>query len=108
METILNVFLIVEKDYVTGFRAQSYKQEGSDKEKITFLKEKAKEDYEHAFVFDAPVNRKGKFMKYNKFAKLEEQGMQYSLFEEIFQKFEVPENPLICVTPIVDGKNLGQ
>lgn len=42
-------------------------------------------------------------MLYSKFAKLELQGMQYQLFEEIFRKYEVPQNPLICVTPVVDG-----
>jgi hypothetical protein len=26
------------------------------------------------------------------------------LFEEIFTKFQVPEHPLICVTPVVDGE----
>lgn len=107
-ETVLNIFLIIENGYVTGFKAKSYFLEGTDNEKIEYLKERAKEDFENAFVFDAPVNNKGEFMKYHKFAKLEGHGMQYRLFEEIFQKFEVPQNPLICVTPIVDGKNLGQ
>ena len=43
-------------------------------------------------------------MKYNKFARLEEKGRQFELFEEIFSNFNIPENPLICVTPVVDGK----
>lgn len=45
-------------------------------------------------------------MSYSKFAKLEKQGMQYKLFEEIFLRFNVPENPLVCVTPVVDGEIL--
>ncbi|MCL6097310.1 MAG: hypothetical protein AB1775_02545 [Bacteroidota bacterium] len=43
-------------------------------------------------------------MSYKKFSKLESNGMQYRLFEEIFEKFNVPQNPLICVTPVVDGE----
>ena len=43
-------------------------------------------------------------MKYNSFAKLESRGMHFQLFEEIFSKFDVPENPLVCVTPVVDGE----
>jgi hypothetical protein len=43
-------------------------------------------------------------MTYKKFSKLEKHEKQYMLFEEIFTKFKVPESPLICVTPVVDGK----
>jgi hypothetical protein len=32
--------------------------------------------------------------------------MHFQLFEEIFSHFDVPEHPLICVTPVVDGKIL--
>lgn len=105
-ETILNIYLIIENDDVVGFKAKAYELGGDDNGKIKYLKEHAKEDYSSAYNFDSPKDRKGKFMPYRKFAKLERQGMQYRLFEEIFQKFDVPENPLICVTPVVDGKIL--
>ncbi|MHB1687489.1 MAG: hypothetical protein ACYCVH_08950 [Ignavibacteriaceae bacterium] len=105
-EIILNIYLIINNGYVEEFRAVGYETEGGDDNKISFLKSKAAEDFPKAFHFDAPVNKKGKFMKYPKFAKLEKQGMQYQLFEEIFEKFEVPQNPLVCVTPVVDGKIL--
>jgi hypothetical protein len=104
LETILNIYLIIEKDFVTGFRAKAYEHDGSDNSKISFLKEHAKDDFAGAYVFDAPQNKNGKFMPYKKFAKLEANGMQYKLFEEIFQKFSVPEKPLICVTPVVNGE----
>lgn len=103
-ETILNIFLVVDKDYVTGFKVKAYQKEGTDAEKISFLKEKAKTDFSASFHFNAPQNRFGRFMPYKKFSKLESQGFQYRLFEEIFQKFNVPEKPLICVTPVVDGE----
>lgn len=93
---------------MVAFRAKAYEMEGSDDSKIEFLKKKAREDFEHAYHFEAPRNKKGEHMNYNKFSKLEKQGMQYELFEEIFQKFDVPQNPLICVTPVVDGKILSE
>ncbi|OGU62365.1 MAG: hypothetical protein A2V66_06590 [Ignavibacteria bacterium RBG_13_36_8] len=108
METILNIYLVIEKNHVAAFRAKAYELEGDDEDKIKFLKGCAKKDFESAYRFDAPTNRLGNFMKYNKFAKLEEQGMQYRLFEEIFEKFNVPQNPLICVTPVMDGEILSQ
>lgn len=67
-----------------------------------------RDDYNSAYRFDAPMNSKGEFMEYRKFAKLEERGMHFQLFEEIFQKFNVPDNPLVCVTPVVDGEILAE
>lgn len=106
-ETIANIFLIINNGYVESFKAKAYEAEGADEDKIEFLKRNAKPDFNSAYHFDAPQNKRGDFMKYNKFAKLEKQGRQYELFEEIFQKFQLPEKPLICVTPVVDGKIIG-
>jgi hypothetical protein len=47
-------------------------------------------------------------MSYGKFHKLEKRGMHFRLFEDIFQKFGVAENPLVCVTPVVDGEIYSQ
>ncbi len=103
-EIILNIYLIINNHHVEGFRVVPYEAEGSDEEKIDFLKSRVRSDYSKSEKFNAPVNSAGKFMSYNKFAKLEKQGMQFQLFEEIFSKFDVAENPLICVTPVVDGE----
>ncbi|MEJ5351229.1 MAG: hypothetical protein WHS65_06530 [Melioribacteraceae bacterium] len=108
LETILNIYIVIENDFVVAFRAKAYDVEGSDELKIKFLKENAEKDFENAYYFDAPKNKRGEFMPYRKFSKLESQGMQYQLFEEIFEKFNVPQNPLICVTPVVNGKILSQ
>jgi len=103
-ETILNIYLEIENGFVCGFKAKSYLSDEGDNEKIKFLKEHAENDYSTAFHFEAPKNKKDEFMKYKSFAKLEKHGMHFQLFEEIFSKFNVPENPLICVTPVIDGK----
>lgn len=103
-ETILNIYLVVENGSLTSLKAVSYKQSGSDEEKVNFLKEKAGDDFFSAFVFDAPINERGEYMQFKKFQKLIKQGKETAFFEEIFEKFEVPEQPLICVTPVLDGK----
>ena len=103
-EIILNIYLIINKGIVEEFRAIGYEKEGGDDRKIQFLKSRAEEDFAGAYHFDAPSDKNGKFMSYNRFHKLEKRGMHFQLFEEIFSKFEVPEHPLICVTPVVDGK----
>ncbi|MDP4173659.1 MAG: hypothetical protein Q8933_06805 [Bacteroidota bacterium] len=108
LEIILNIYLIINNGYVVAFRAKGYEMEGGDNNKIEFLKRHAREDFDSAYHFDAPTNKKGEFMKYNKFSRLEKQGMQFQLFEEIFQNFKLPENPLVCVTPVVDGKIISE
>jgi hypothetical protein len=103
-EIILNIYLIINNGIVEEFRAYSYEMEGGDDRKINFLKGRAKEDFPKAICFDAPMDKNEKFISYNKFHKFEKRGMHMQLFEEIFQRFGVPENPLICVTPVVDGE----
>lgn len=105
-EIILNIYLIINDGQVVEFRAVAYEREGGDDNKIKFLKSKAVEDFEKAYHFNAPSDRNGNFMPYRKFSRLESRGKQFELFEEIFQNFNVPENPLICVTPVADGKIL--
>lgn len=107
-ETILNIYLLINDELLTGFKAKSYRLSGTDDEKIDYLKRNAKLDFDTAIQFDSPIDKSGRFMSYSRFAKLEKQGMHFSLFEEIFTKFEVPDKPLICVTPIVDGEFYGE
>lgn len=105
-EIILNIYLIINNNFVEEFRAVAYEREGGDDNKIKFLKSRAREDYDSAYRFDAPKDRRGKFLSYKRFEKLKKRNMEYQLFEEIFSNFNLPENPLICVTPVVDGKIL--
>ncbi|NNG26529.1 MAG: hypothetical protein HKM87_03320 [Ignavibacteriaceae bacterium] len=105
-EIILNVYLVISEMLVVEFRAMAYEREGGDDNKIKFLTSCAAEDFPNAYHFDAPTDKKGNFMSYEKFHKLEKRGMHFQLFEEIFSKFHLPEKPLICVTPVVDGKIL--
>jgi hypothetical protein len=105
-ETILNIYLVIEEGEVIGFKAKSYERSGEDDSKIEFLKARAKLDYDKAEDFGAPINKKGSFMKYSRFSKLEKHGMHFKLFENIFKQYDTPDNPLICVTPVVDGEIL--
>ena len=107
-ETILNIYLIIQNGFVVAFKVKAYDMDGGDDDKISFLKSKAKEDFNSAYKFDAPSDEKGQFMTYNNIAKLEKRGMHFQLFEEIFSSFKIPESPLICVTPVVDGDLVGE
>mgnify|MGYP001316322800 CR=1 FL=1 len=106
LEIILNIYLVINNGFVVEFRAKGYEIEGGDDNKIKYLKERAAEDFGSAYHFPAPTDARGNFMKYNKFARLEQRGRHFELFEEIFSNFDIPEKPLICVTPVVDGEIL--
>jgi hypothetical protein len=103
-ETILNIYVIIENGYVIEYRANAYETDGDDEDKIKYLKKRVKEDYSKAYKFNAPSDKYGRFMKYHKFAKLEDRGKHPDLYEEIFNQFNISERPLVCVTPVVDGK----
>ncbi len=107
-ETILNIFLIIDNKKVTDIAVKEYSRDGSDGEKIEFLKTMAKVDFETAEHFGAPANRLGQFMSYRKFHKLEKRGLHYRLFESIFSHYGLGDAPLVCVTPVVDGKILSE
>lgn len=102
-ETISNIYLIIENGLVIEYRANAYEIAGDDEDKIKYLKKRVKEDFSKAYKFDAPSDKYGRFMKYYKFAKLEDRGKHPNLYAEIFDKFNISERPLICVTPVVDG-----
>ena len=105
-EKILNLYLVIESGIIEEFRACSYESDGNDEEKISFLKKNVAVDFISAYKFDPPVSNSGKKMSYKQFSRLEKQGKQFRLFEEIFNKFQVPDSPLVCLTPVVDGKIL--
>ena len=108
LETILNIYLIIDDDFVTAFKVRSHTIEGDDEDKINHLKTNAYTDYTDADTYEAPRNKRGYQMMYNQFAKLEKRGMHFQLFEEIFNDYDIPEHPLVCVTPVVDGKILAE
>lgn len=104
MEKILNIYMVITDGVIQSFRAIDYTVEGDDYEKIDFLKTRAKDDFVKSIEFEGPVNRWGKLMKYSQFAKFEKQGLQFDFMEEIFKYYKLGEHPLVCVTPVVDGK----
>lgn len=106
-EKILNLYLVINEGIIDEFRAFAYEAGGSDDEKISFLKTNAIRDFPSSYKFDPPISNSGKKMTYKQFTRLEKQGKQFLLFEEIFKKFQVPTAPLVCLTPVVDGKVLG-
>ena len=83
-EIILNIYLIINKGLVEGFRAVAYTREGGDDNKIKFLKSRVKEDFESAYRFDSPVDEKGNFMSYKRFHKFMPLHLSESKIKEVW------------------------
>ncbi len=81
----------------------SYSADGTDEEKVSFLRSRAAEDHLLAKEFGAPSDKDGKYMTWKSYEKLRKRNMEIQFFEEIFREFNVPKEPLILVTPVIDG-----
>ncbi len=104
LEKIVNIYIIIEGETIKQLKGIAYEKEGTDYEKIEFLKSQAENDINRSINFNPPVSNKGDLMTYKQFNKLAKHGEEHKLFVEIFEYFDLPENPLICVSPVINGK----
>ena len=114
-ERIFNLFLIISDDIIREIGAVCYEQSGSDAQKLVFLQSKVIEDLEKAKRYPVPnryvlVSEKKPgipgLIRYKSYLDLAITGDQLEFFEEVFADLKAPQNPLMCITPIVDGKPL--
>lgn len=104
-ERVLSIFLLIDKGRITGMKATAVEMAGeSDEEKIMRLKENLLAHFNESKDFPAPTNFLGKALSYRQFEKMKERGADSKVFEHIFIEFDAPDEPLILVTPVVDGK----
>ena len=111
-EKIINIFPIFEGQILTctGFRVHEI--DGTDDEKIAFLKSRIEQDVKEMAIALLPENfviqtRDGETssgITLERYNILLHNGTDGILYEGIFQAFDFPENPLQISTPIVDGK----
>lgn len=97
-EQIYNLFLYVTEGKVTELGLCLYKAKGTRQEKVDFLRSKAREDHLNANRCFIPE------MSYSDYLAQYEEGTHLSVFEPLFLIANNPENPVFCITPIIDGK----
>jgi hypothetical protein len=111
-EKIFNLFLFLENEIIVGLGARCHQADGSDREKLALLQRQVKHDLPGADRFPMPKRyhlvfpdgRTGTGIQYQSYQQLARIQQHLDLFEEVFTHFGASNNPLMCITPIVDDK----
>jgi len=111
-EMVANLFLYVESDVIKRLGAVAHDCGGDDHEIEAFLQSQAAVDAERAVRYPLPVaNIKSwlgidadQGLPFEMFSYLARTGKALWLFEGPLQELKAPARPLVCITPIVDGK----
>ncbi len=114
-EPIANIFLFVTGKIIREIGAIWHRRSGTDEEKISFLQSKVYDDYrvvskrrmpESCILVHADGRKEAGAISYETFKKLAgiNNKMMEVLEDAIFSHcHNIPRNPVIVITPIVDG-----
>jgi len=122
-EVALNLWYVRDEEgIIYSLRIKAYVTEGSDEEKLAFLQERARLDYLIAEPFEIPgrfhltigVGHDAKKTPVAHVSMLETLDTPIALFEDAIRTIEsrfpaqsdlnVPQDPLICTTPLMQNK----
>jgi hypothetical protein len=112
-EKTFNLFIFVEDDIIHELGVVVHEQEGTDQEKLAFLKNQVVADFKKAIRILIPnryliendiTGERISALKYENFRVLAQMNLHMQVFEEIFQSFNASATPLFCMTPVVEGE----
>ncbi len=111
-ETVANLFLYVESDVIKSLGAVAYDRGGDEHEIAAFLQSRAGADAGRSVRYPLPVASIKSWLgidaeqglSLEEFSYLARTGKAIWLFEVPLQDLKAPARPLVCITPIVDGK----
>lgn len=111
-ETVANLFLYVEDEVIKSLGAVAHDFDGDDDQAKIFLQSRVCVDASRAARYPLPVASIKSWLgvdaeqglSLEMFSYLGRTGKATWLFEGPLQAVKAPERPLVCITPIVDGK----
>ncbi len=106
-EVIHNLYLFIQDEDIIELGVEVYNKDGTDKEKLSFLRSRVAHDYKDSKRFNLPdkySNDNSSKLPYKRFIAMQRQGIHLDLFEDLFRYFDSPQDPLVIITPIVDEK----
>ena len=111
-ERIFNLYKFVEGGFIREIGVTVRECSGNDNSKMKQLQSKANEDVAHCLRFAVP----------SRFVVVDASGLmeagvltdqtandlalmnrELELFEELFESVGAPRDPMVCITPVVDG-----
>ena len=117
VEKVFNLYLFMKSssilpDLIRELGAVAHDCDGTDDAKIAFLQKHAEDDLKAAQRFPLPkrytlvsattaATQTG--LAYSGYERLVQSGRYLEVFEEVFQAMNGPADPLIWITPVVDG-----
>lgn len=112
-ERIFNLFLFVEHGVITTYGATYHKMTGTENKKLAYLQLRVTQDVAASRRFSVPKSfelfntasgtRKFGAISIDAFYELATSGRHLEMFEEAFAAMNAPRDPLVCITPVVDG-----
>lgn len=119
---ILNLWYVHDEEgFIYSLRVKAYVAEGSEEEKLQFLRDRAQFDYLIAESFPVPFDyhinlvegREERKLAVGHVSMLKMLVSRIALFEEAIKAVEsrfsaqsnisVPENPVVCITPLAQN-----
>ena len=101
-EPVFNFFYFVEDGIINEFGFVVHFVEGTDEEKLLYLHSQIDNDYPNSERFR--VDQNGKPMSLEAYTSLMRLGTHCQIFESVFARFDAGQNPMSCLTAIIDGK----
>ncbi len=110
-EQVFNLFVFVTQDYVRELGAVVHEVDGSDSDKLAYLRSIAASDAGAACRYKVPPRytvrqEDGTYapgIHYRVFQQMTSGGRLCEIFDEVLEEFKATASPMVCVTPIVDG-----
>lgn len=106
-EKIFNCFIYTDGEIISQLGVAVHEMDGSDEEKIAFLKNSVSSDCliaDIANVRSCSIGTSDGIFKYSSYMALVRAGRSMEVFEQFFTRHDGPKNPLFCITSIVNGK----
>lgn len=97
-EPIFNLYMLFEHGSARRYRACSHPADGSDEQKLEFLKGRVERDYPSAKEFALP-----RAFTPEQWLAAQRFGEVLEFFEAAFIEFEAGPAPLYCLTSVIDG-----
>jgi hypothetical protein len=110
-EKIFNLYIYIQSDRITEIGAVAHTIDGSDEEKLNFLREHVNSDIHRANHFSLPEGyqiiddiKKENALAPDLFREMLLNGSYMYAFEPVFTFFNATDHPLMCITYVIDGQ----